>query len=208
MAKLPVPPTKSSLISVKDQLSIAREGYDLLERKREILVMTLMQMVEEVKLLEREIEKRLETAYRSMRQLFLKVGREKASEISRGIRFSYDFEERVEKIAGVYLPYLDVKMPKMELKYSFLDTFADCDHAMIELFELLKLLARMAGIRTRVWRLAKEVKKTQRRVNALEEFVLPDLNETRLFIEQVLEERERESFFIQKMLKARLMGET
>ena len=95
----------------------------------------------------------------------------------------------------------------MELKYSFMSTHSSCDGTMIEFFEMLKLIARMAEIRTMVWRLAKEVRKTQRRVNALEKIVIPDVEETKKFIEGVLEEREREVFFVQKILKARLLGD-
>ena len=64
MARYDVPPTKSSLFSVKEQLSIAREGFELLEQKREILVMELMRMVEEVKLLERDLDKRVDVGVR------------------------------------------------------------------------------------------------------------------------------------------------
>ncbi len=207
MARYDVPPTKSSLLAVKEQLSIAREGFELLEQKREILVMELMRMVEEVKLLEREMDKRIEGAYGTLRRMFVRVGRQSAKEISAGIRFDYTVREKQGKLMGIPLPTLDMQMPKMDLKYSFMSTYSSCDKTMIEFFELLKLVARMAEIRTMVWQLAKEVRKTQRRVNALEKIVIPDVLETKSFIEGVLEEREREVFFVQKILKARLLGE-
>jgi len=207
MAKYDIPPTKSSLFAVKDQLSIAREGFELLEQKREILVTELMRMVEEVKLLEREMDKRLESAYGTLKRMFIGVGRQTAKEISTGIRFEYEVREKQGKLMGIPLPTLDFAMPKMDLKYSFMSTYSSCDKTMIEFFELLKLIARMAEIRTMVWRLAKEVRKTQRRVNALEKIVIPDVLETKNFIEGVLEEREREVFFVQKILKSRLLGE-
>jgi V/A-type H+-transporting ATPase subunit D len=207
MARYDIPPTKSSLFAVKDQLSIAREGFELLEQKREILVTELMRMVEEVKLLEREMDKRLESAYGTLKRMFIGVGRQTAKEISTGIRFEYDVREKQGKLMGIPLPTLDFAMPKMDLKYSFMSTYSSCDKTMIEFFELLKLIARMAEIRTMVWRLAKEVRKTQRRVNALEKIVIPDVLETKNFIEGVLEEREREVFFVQKILKSRLLGE-
>lgn len=204
MAKLNVPPTKSSLIRIKDQLSVAREGFELLEQKREILVMELMKRVEQVKLLEREMDKRINTAYKALKKMLLNIGRETSAEISRGIKFNYNFSEKSEKLIGLELPSIDVGMPKIELKYSFLRTFSYCDKTMIEFFELLKLIAEMAGIRTIIWRLANEVRKTQRRVNALEKSVIPDNEETSKYIESILEERDRETFFIMKMLKKNL----
>jgi V/A-type H+-transporting ATPase subunit D len=207
VARYDVPPTKSSLFSVKEQLTIAREGFELLEQKREILVMELMRMVEEVKLLERDMDKRVASAYGSLKQMMLQVGRETAHEVSTGINFDYVVREKSGKLMGIPLPTIDMEMPRMELKYSFMSSYSSCDKTMIEFFEMLKLIARMAEIRTMVWRLAKEVRKTQRRVNALEKIVIPDVVETKKFIEGVLEEREREVFFVQKILKARLLGD-
>jgi V/A-type H+/Na+-transporting ATPase subunit D len=207
MARYDVPPTKSNLFAVKEQLSIAREGFELLEQKREILVMELMRMVEEVKLLERDMEKRIETSYGSLRQMIVRMGRETAEDVSNGIRFEYVTREKHGRLMGIPLPSLDMEMPRMELKYSFMSSTSACDATTMEFFELLKLIARMAEIRTTVWRLAKEVRKTQRRVNALEKVVIPDVQDTKKFIEGVLEEREREVFFVQKILKAKLLGD-
>jgi V/A-type H+-transporting ATPase subunit D len=207
MARQDVPPTKSALFAVKEQGIIAREGFELLEQKREILVMELMRMVEDVKLLERDMDKRLQSAYGSLKKTLVLMGRESARDVSAGIQFEYSAREKYGKLMGIPLPTIDVDMPHMELKYSFMGTDSACDSTTVEFFELLKLVSRMAEIRTMVWRLAKEVKKTQRRVNALEKIVIPDVEETRKFIEGVLEEREREVFFVQKMLKAKLLGE-
>jgi V/A-type H+-transporting ATPase subunit D len=207
MARYDVPPTKSSLFSVKEQLTIAREGFELLEQKREILIMELMRLVEEVKLVERDLDRRVATAYGSLKQMIVRVGRENARGVSAGIEFEYATREKHGKLMGIPLPSIDVAMPRLEMKYSFMSTSSACDATTVEFFELLKLLARMAEIRTMVWRLAKEVRKTQRRVNALERIVIPDVEETRKFIEGVLEEREREVFFVQKILKARLLGD-
>ncbi len=207
MARYDVPPTKSSLFAVKEQLGIAREGFELLEQKREILVMELMRMVEEVKLLELELDKRIESSYGTLKKMYIRVGRQTAKEISNGIKFEYSVREKQGRLMGIPLPTIEMEMPKIDLKYSFMSTYSSCDKTMIEFFELLKLLARMAEIRTMVWRLAKEVRKTQRRVNALEKIVIPDVLDTKGFIEGVLEEREREVFFVQKILKAKLLGE-
>jgi len=207
MARYDVPPTKSNLFAVREQLSTAREGFELLEQKREILVMELMRMVEEVKLLERDLDRRVDSAYGALKKTIMRIGRAGAREVSAGIRFEHGVREKQTRLMGIPLPTIDVESPRMALKYSFMGTDGTCDRTMVEFFELLKIVARMAEIRTMVWRLAKEVRKTQRRVNALEKIVIPDVLETKGFIEGVLEEREREVFFVQKMLKARLLGD-
>jgi V/A-type H+-transporting ATPase subunit D len=207
MARYEVPPTKSSLLAVKAQLTVAQEGYELLEQKRQILVMELMRMVEEVKLLERDMDARVQTAYRALRGTLVRMGRDAARDVTDGIAFEYVTREHDGRLMGIPLPSLDVKMPPFQLPYSFLSADSSCDATMLEFFALLSLVARMAEIRTMVWRLAKEVRKTQRRVNALEKIVIPDVVDTRNFIAGVLEEREREVFFVLKLLKTRLAGE-
>lgn len=206
MAKLQVAPTKSNLIALKEQLVIAHEGYDLLEQKREILVMELMRLVEEVKQMEQSMAKASESAYASLKRTLLSAGRDRVKEIASGIEYSFAFNERASTVAGIGLPSLELKPAQQRLQYSFGNSFADCDETMIEFLSFLGLAARMASLRTMVWRLAKEVKKTQRRVNALEKMVIPDTEDTKRYIEGVLEERERESFFVQKMLKAKREG--
>jgi V/A-type H+-transporting ATPase subunit D len=203
VAKLNIPPTKSNLIQMKEQLSVAAEGFELLEQKRDILVMELMRMVERVKLLEADLDKAMTKAYASLKKTLLAVGRETAREVSAGIRYDFSLVEKTVRIAGLPLPTLELKPPPVSLQYSFMDTFAYTDETMRDFLSYLKEVAQLASIRTMVWRLALEVRKTQRRVNALEKIVIPDSTETAAYIAGILEEREREIFFIQKILKSK-----
>jgi V/A-type H+-transporting ATPase subunit D len=208
MSRLQIAPTKSNLLAVKEQLVIARDGYELLEQKREILVMELMQMVERVKILEADIDKQIDRAYPSLRRMFMAVGRDRAERAAKNASYEYSFSEKRVVLAGMTFSSLSVDLPKRRLVWSNLNSYADCDKVMVEFFELLRLLTDMASIRTIVWRLAREVKKTQRRVNALDKQVIPQTAETKAYIESVLEERERENVFVLKALKGRNGGGT
>jgi V/A-type H+-transporting ATPase subunit D len=196
-----IAPTKSNLIRVKERLGTALEGYDLLEQKREILVMELMAQVEQVKILERDLDARLATAYPSLKRMLIVAGRERAEKLSRNIRYQFELTEKRVLAAGMSLPGLDIKLPNLELKYSPANSFAECDETVIEFFGLLKILTELAAVRTIAWRLAREVRKTQRRVNALEKMVIPAARETNTYIESALEERDRDAFFTSKLLK-------
>jgi V/A-type H+-transporting ATPase subunit D len=194
-------PTKSNLIRVKERLATAEEGYDLLEQKREILVMELMQKVEEVKLLERDLDARVAAAYPVLKRMLVVVGRERADRLSRNIHYRFDLREKRVTAAGMILPSLEVYIPGAELKYSPANSFAECDETVLEFLGLLKVLTELAAVRTIAWRLAREVRKTQRRVNALEKMVIPTAKETKKYIESALEERDRDAFFSSKLLK-------
>jgi len=203
MAKLNIAPTKSNLLSLKEQLAISTEGYDLLEQKREILVMELMHLVEKVKLLEDKIDKCVDKAYPALKRMLLSVGGDRAERIAHSVSYKFQIKESETVIAGMPFTSIDVNLPKKQLFESFFGTFADTDEVMSEFFELLSLLTQMASIRTIAWRLALEVKKTQRRVNALDKMVIPQSKETIKYIESVLEERERDNVFVLKSLKNR-----
>lgn len=201
MAKLNIAPTKSNLLMVKEQLSVAVDGCDLLEQKREILVMELMRMVEKVKLLERKIDKSVGRAYPALKNMLMKIGGDRAERISESVHYNYDIKETKVQAGGMSFNSVEVHLPEQQLFYSFMGTFPDSDKVQVEFFKLLSLLTEMASIRTIAWRLASEVKKTQRRVNALDKMIIPQDKETKAYIESVLEERERENTFVLKNLK-------
>ncbi|MCL2180839.1 MAG: V-type ATP synthase subunit D [Treponema sp.] len=201
MAREQIAPTKSNLIKVKERLSIAQEGYDLLEQKREILVSELMRKIELVKILDRDLDRRVETAYPALKRMLVVVGRDRAHRLAQNVSYRFESTEKLVVTAGMKIPGLEVQIPAMDLKYSPVNSFAECDETVLEFFELLKICTELAALRTIAWRLAREVRRTQRRVNALEKMVIPTANETRIYIESVLEERERDAFFSTKLLK-------
>jgi V/A-type H+-transporting ATPase subunit D len=201
MAREQIAPTKSNLLRIKERLAVAEEGHDLLEQKREILVMELMQKLEQVKMLERDLGIRVSTAYPCLKRMLVVVGRERAERLARNISYCFELKEKQVAAAGMKLPSLEIRLPDAELQYSPLNSFAECDETVLEFFEMLKICTELAALRTIAWRLAREVRKTQRRVNALEKMVIPVARETKAYIEASLEERERDSFFTSKLLK-------
>ena len=208
MARENIAPTKTNLLRVKERLNIAREGYELLEQKREILVSELMRKIEQVKILERNMEKRVETAYPCLKRMLVAAGRERAAQLAETVTYRFELTEKKVLAAGMRLPGLDVRLPEVDLKYSPVNSFAECDETVLEFFELLKICTELAAIRTIAWRLAREVRRTQRRVNALEKMVIPTASETKTYIESELEERERDAFFTSKLLKKKGISRT
>lgn len=204
MAQAYPAPTKTNLIREKRNLELALQGYDLLEKKREILVIELLKRMDELGLLEKEIQELTDKAYLDLRKMLLVVGRERALALSSKPVSSISLKTMNVNISGMSLPTLTVQAGAPELNYSFINSFAVCDQTVIEFSELLQKLAAAAGLRSIVWRLAREVRKTQRRVNALDKMVIPRSGDIVKFIESTLEERERESHFAVKLLKQRM----
>ncbi|MBQ5780903.1 MAG: V-type ATP synthase subunit D [Spirochaetaceae bacterium] len=202
MAKINVAPTKSNLLATKEQLSVASSGYNLLHQKSDILLMELMTLVEKIKLIEKSVNKQVEKSYGELKKLFLVAGGTEIQRLASSVHYDFSFEEKKTSIAGMSFSTLEAEPVKQDVFFSMLDSYAQTSAVSVEFFKLLELLTDLASIRTIAWRLAMEIKKNQRRVNALEKVVIPQAKETKTYIENVLEERERENVFVLKALKS------
>ena len=115
MTKLNMAPTKSNLLKVKEQLSISMDGYELLEQKREILVMELMHMVEQIKLLEREIDKLIASAYPALKSMLTSVGGDRVERIAHAVSYDFNITEKSVIKAGMTFSTIDMELPKRQL---------------------------------------------------------------------------------------------
>ena len=131
MAKLNIAPTKSNLLSIKEQLAVAEDGYELLEQKREILVMELMHLVDKVKVLEQKINKKVESAYPELKKMLMQVGGDRIERISKAIHYDFVITEKPVVAAGMSFNTIDVELPKKQLFYSYTDSFANTDKVML-----------------------------------------------------------------------------
>ena len=201
-----IAPTKSNLLTTKEQLAVSTNGYELLEEKREILVRELMRLVEQVKLLEDDIEQAIDQAYPAFKRMLMIDGADQVERIAHAVHYDFDMLEKTVVVGGMQFETIEVELPQKELFYSFLGTYANTDDVIVKFLNLLSLLTQMASIRTIVWKLAEEVRRTQRRVNALDKMIIPQATETIKYIESVLEERERENVFVLKALKKKKLS--
>ena len=204
MARYQIPPTKTNLIKTRRALSFAREGYELLDQKRQILVAELMGMMGRARDLQSQVERSLSEAYQALDSAVGRMGKNACSQAAAAVSLKVDISLSSRKVMGVEVPLADTRIQDNPPYYSLLGTSFWLDIAFLRFRELLPLLARLAQLKVGVLRLAREVKKTVRRVNSLEKIAIPDQEETIKYIEGVLEEQDRENFFILKLIKGRM----
>lgn len=202
MSRLKVSPTRSNLARVKRSLALAQEGHDLLDHKREVLMRNLMRMAHDAEEIQQEVEAKLAAAYEALRVANLTMGREMVEWASLATQGKTDIHILLRSIMGVVVPTIEVVHKPPELAFGLGDTASALDEALVRFREVLDLLPVLAETVASVWRLATELKKTQRRVNALEYLFIPQYQETVAFIEDVLEEKDREDHFRLKRVKA------
>jgi V/A-type H+/Na+-transporting ATPase subunit D len=204
MAKLNVAPTKSNLLSLKRQLVFAEEGYDLLEQKRQILIFELMSRLKRAQEAEREVAEILRRAHAALREATLDGGSESLDRAALGVQPDLELNLSGQHLMGMKIPKITAQIPPATAPFGVGGTAASTDLARLRFVELLPKLAELAELQNAVMRLARELRKTQRRCNALSKIFIPTYRQTIGYIGSTLEERERESLMILKMIRDRL----
>ena len=204
MAKLNVPPTKSNLLALKRQLAFAREGYDLLDQKRQILVFELMSRLDRARTAEQRVAEALRRAHDALREAFLDLGVQGLDRAALGVRLDHQAQVSLLPMMGLRIPRVVGQVEAAGVQFGLSGTTANADLAMQRFVDVLPLLAELAELENAVMRLARELRKTQRRCNALSKIFIPAHQETISYVTGSLEERERESLIILKMIRARL----
>lgn len=204
MAILNVPATKSALQALRRQLEFAEEGYSLLDRKRELLLLELGAVSARAARARGETEAVLGRAFAALREASLGSGSAALDRAALGAPHGHRIEIKERRFMGVKLPGAAALIEPPGARFGPGGTPAGADAAMRAFTEALAGLAGLSGLETAAARLAYELKKTQRRCNALSEKVIPDCGETIAFLGGALEERERESFVVLKLVRNRL----
>ena len=204
MAKLNIAPTKSNLLNLERQLDFAQEGYDLLEQKRQILIFELMSRLNWAEEAERKVAEALRQAFEALQEATLDTGSEAIDRVTLGIAMKHEVELSNDRLMGMGVPKAAVRIEPMGVRFGVGGTSSNTDIAMSRFVDVLPLLAELAELENAVMRLARELKRTQRRTNALSKIFIPQYRETIDYIMGSLEERERESLIILKMIRNRL----
>jgi len=199
-----ISPTRMDLLEIRKKLILAEKGHKLLEEKRDALVEKFFNIIEKRNQMLKDIDKEFKEAFLSLIQAQMIIGEKKVEEASYLTKYVGEISFETDNIMGVKIPKIDAGNIKTDLKpfYGFFETCSKLDDAQKEFSDLLNKLINLANLEAGIKSLAIEIVKTKRRVNVLENNLIPKLYATRKFIEMQLEEREREDFFRRKRIKA------
>jgi len=204
MAQLNYAPTKTNLLRLRNDLNFAQQGYELLDQKRNILIIELLALVDQATDFQRRVENELAKAYKALEETVFDMGKLKVQYLTGAVNMSTEITIRSRRVMGVSLPVIETEFKEHAPYYSPMGTSFWVDSALSSFKEALKLLGKLSELKISVLRLANEVKRTIRKVNALEKIAIPNLKETVHYIESRLEENERDMFVLMKMVKENL----
>ena len=197
-----ISPTRINLIQTKKTLQLAESGREVLERKRDILLRELRNSIYDAEHARGELVEALQKAYVSLTEANIAKGSETIANVSLGSTAQANYLVDYKSIMGVTVPSVEFQ-GEAEAKpdYGFASTSADLDKAFKQFRKVLELLADVARAEGTTFQIANDVKRTQRRVNALNHVLIPRYRNTAKWIEQVLEEKDREEFVRTKIIK-------
>ncbi|MFH1858396.1 MAG: V-type ATP synthase subunit D [Candidatus Omnitrophota bacterium] len=199
-----VSPTRMNLITRKAQIKLATQGAELLRNKRDALLQEFFNLIKPLIALRKELNQKISKAEW---QLFLALvfdGRQRLASAAMARWQKAELDITLKNVWGIRVAELQDKTLEPEYlsrEYAAAGTSVRIDQTMASFGELLWHLLKVAPVETKLKKLGEEIKKSSRRVNALEQRLIPRLSEEKRYIQQTLEEREREDLFRLKRIK-------
>ena len=200
-----VKPTRKNLMAIEDRIELSERGHDTLEQKRDGLIMEFMDILDQAQDVRSDVSETYEEAQRTINMARAMEGDVAVRGAAAALKEHPEITTQSKNIMGVVVPQIEsskVKKSLDERGYGLLGSSARIDEAADAYEDLLEKIILAAEVETAMKKMLTEIETTKRRVNALEFTLLPDLYESKDYIQSKLEEQEREEIFRMKKIKA------
>lgn len=194
-------PTKGNLILAKNSLNLARQGQELMEKKRNILIRELMELIEEAKGIQSEIDQTFTRAYQALQRATVEMGIHTVEELAHAVPVENSIRIKTRSIMGTEIPLVEQDAQYGRPIYTFLSTRESMDRAKRNFERAKELTIRLSMVESAAYRLAVNIRKTQKRANAMKNITIPLYSARVRTISNALEEKEREEFTRLKVIK-------
>ena len=194
-------PTKGNLILAKNSLALAKLGYGLMDKKRNILIRELMGLIDEAKDIQAEIDTTFTQAYEALQLANIELGINYVQEIGRAVPVENSIAIKARSIMGTEIPLVRYDASSLRPTYAFGDTRQSLDEARMKFEKVKELTIKLSMVENSAYRLASNIKKAQKRANALKNITIPAYETLTKDISNALEEKEREEFTRLKVIK-------
>ncbi len=201
MERLHMPATKSNLIHLRDELDFAREGLELLDQKKEILINQISFLASKVDMVRNKVNADLMTAYGHLKEALIEYGESAVEATGLGVRAGENLEVRERSLMGVVLPIVSIELPPGKPQYGLYGTGKAMDDTAGAVHDAMESIAELAELEVGIERLLAELGKTLKRINALSHIYVPMYSATVRRMEETLEEKEREALFQMKRIR-------
>jgi len=194
-------PTKGNLIRAKSTLSLSKQGYELLDKKQNILVKEMMDLIERAGIIQQKIQDTYREAYEALRVANISLGISEVEQLGYAVPEENSVKIKLKSVMGVEIPLVDIAPYALKPTYGFSRTNTALDIARRCFEETKHLTVEYAEVENAIYRLAVNIKRTKKRANALKNILIPRYEKISKGIQDSLEEKDREEFTRLKMIK-------
>lgn len=199
-------PTKGNLILAKNSLALASQGYELMDKKRNILLRELMGLIDQAKDIQAEIDTTFTEAYKALQKANIELGIGFIQDIAGTIPVDDTIRIKTRSIMGTEIPLVQHEPVPLTPGYAFLSTSQALDEARMHFEKVKELTTKLSMVENSAYRLASSIRKTQKRANALKNITIPTDQNLVTTIGNALEEKDREEFTRLKVIKRSKTG--
>ncbi len=190
----------------KNSLALAKQGYELMDKKRNILIRELMNLIEEAKNIQTQIDSTFTEAYQALQQANIEVGIHYVQQIAQAVPVETKVRIKTRSIMGTEIPLVEHEEEKKVPYYGFYNSSESVDAAREGFLKVKELTLKLSMVENSAYRLAMNIRKTQKRANALKNITIPSYTALVRDITNALDEKDREEFTRLKVVK-RIVGE-
>ena len=194
-------PTKGNLILAKNSLALASQGYELMDKKRNILLRELMGLIDQAKDIQSEIDSTFREAYQALQKANIELGIHYVQDIAASVPLEQSIRIKTRSIMGTEIPLVQSQSDWPNLTYAFYSSSEALDRARMNFEKVKELTIKLSMVENSAYRLASSIRKTQKRANALKNITIPTYQNLVTTISNALEEKEREEFTRLKVIK-------
>lgn len=199
-------PTKGNLILAKNSLALASQGYELMDKKRNILLRELMGLIDQAKEIQSEIDTTYTEAYKALQFANMELGIHFVEEMAASVPVENSIRIKTRSIMGTEIPLVQHEPAPMSLSYAYYSTRESLDAARMNFEKVKDLTIKLSMVENSAYRLAASIRKTQKRANALKNITIPMYQALVTDISNALEEKDREEFTRLKVIKRAKKG--
>lgn len=194
-------PTKGNLILAKNSLALASQGYELMDKKRNILLRELMGLIDQAKDIQSEIDSTFREAYQALQKANIELGIHYVQDIAASVPLEQSVRIKTRSIMGTEIPLVQSQSDWPNLTYAFYSSSEALDRARMNFEKVKELTIKLSMVENSAYRLASSIRKTQKRANALKNITIPTYQNLVTTISNALEEKDREEFTRLKVIK-------
>ena len=194
-------PTKGNLILAKNSLALASLGFELMDKKRNILLRELMGLIDQAKDIQAEIDSTFREAYQALQKANIELGIHYVQDIAASVPLEQSIRIKTRSIMGTEIPLVQSQSDWPNLTYAFYSSSEALDQARMNFEKVKELTIKLSMVENSAYRLASSIRKTQKRANALKNITIPTYQNLVTTISNALEEKDREEFTRLKVIK-------